>query len=61
MTKDELKDALKKMGWKQTHCAEKMKVSTTTINAWCTGKAPIPPWAEEFILLRMGINDLARR
>lgn len=61
MTGAELKQRLLALGWKQSHLAEKVKVSRTTVSAWCTGKTPIPSWLSSYLELREGINKLAEK
>jgi len=45
MTACEFRTALKTLKLRQSWLAERLGVSTTTVNRWCTGKAPVPGYA----------------
>lgn len=59
MTGTEFKQALKRLGWKQSYFSRKVKISTTSISLWSTDKVPIPDWVEEYLKIRQGIKDLS--
>ncbi len=60
MTGEELRDALKSVGWTQTMLAVKLGVGRDTVNTWATGKIKVPTYAIEYmrmVRLVMTIND----
>ncbi|MCM1128793.1 MAG: helix-turn-helix domain-containing protein [Alistipes senegalensis] len=56
MTGQELKEALKALGWKQTDMARKMGLHRQTVCGW-VADAP-PSWAAEYIQAMLAISRL---
>jgi len=42
MTKEQLTNNLRKLGWSQADFAKKTGVHRNAVNRWCTGKAKVP-------------------
>lgn len=59
MDKDEMKQALVSLGWKQSELARKLEVSDTTVSRWATGE-PIPRWLAEYLGVMQELDRLHR-
>ena len=59
MDKDELRQALDSLGWKQSELARKLEVSDTTVSRWATGE-PIPRWLAEYLGVMQELDRLHR-
>lgn len=56
MTADELRDALKAIGWKGVDLARKTGVGQSTVSRWQNGEA-IPLWVDSYLA---AMNEIAR-
>ena len=59
MDKDELRQALGSLGWKQSELARKLGVTTSTVSRWATGE-PIPIWLAEYLGVMQELDRLHR-
>lgn len=59
MDKDELRQALDALGWKQSDLARKLEVSDTTVSRWANGE-PIPRWLAEYLRVMQELDRLHR-
>lgn len=59
MDKDEMRQALDSLGWKQSELARKLDVSDTTVSRWATGE-PIPRWLAEYLGVMQELDRLHR-
>ena len=59
MDKDELRQALDSLGWKQSELARKLGVTTSTFSRWATGE-PIPVWLAEYLRVMQELDRLHR-
>lgn len=59
MNKDELRQALDALEWKQSELARKLGVTTSTVSRWATGE-PIPVWLAEYLRVMQEIDRLHR-
>lgn len=59
MDKDELRQALVDLGWKQSDLARKLGVTTSTVSRWANGE-PIPVWLAEYLRVMQEIDRLHR-
>jgi transcriptional regulator with XRE-family HTH domain len=59
MDKDELRQALDGLGWKQSELARKLGVTTSTVSRWATGE-PIPVWLAEYLRVMQELDRLHR-
>lgn len=59
MDKDELRQALDSLGWKQSELARKLGMTTSTVSRWATGE-PIPVWLAEYLRVMQEIDRLHR-
>jgi len=59
MDKDELRQALDSLGWKQSELARKLGVTTSTVSRWATGE-PIPVWLAEYLRVMQELDRLHR-
>ncbi len=59
MDKDELRQALDSLGWKQSELARKLGVTTSTVSRWATGE-PIPVWLSEYLRVMQELDRLHR-
>ena len=57
MNKEELRQALDTLGWKQSELARKLDVSNTTVSRWASGE-PIPRWLAEYLGVMQEIDRL---
>jgi len=57
MDKDELRQALDSLGWKQSELARKLGVTTSTVSRWATGE-PIPVWLAEYLGVMQDLDRL---
>lgn len=48
MTADELREALKAIGWKGSDLARKVGVGTSTVSRWLNGE-PVPLWVDSYL------------
>ena len=51
MTKSELRSTLTALGMPQRELARRLGVMVSTVNAWATGKAPVPQYATAYLVL----------
>ena len=58
MTPEEFKEALKRLGWKQTDFARKAGMGTSSITRWVSGDTPVPEWAARYLAAMQRIADL---
>jgi transcriptional regulator with XRE-family HTH domain len=56
MTADELRDALKAIGWKGSDLARKVGVGTSTVSRWLNGE-PVPLWVDSYLA---AMGEIAR-
>lgn len=49
MTGDELRDALKVLGWTQAEFGRRTGVSPDAVSRWATGNVAPPPWCAAFL------------
>lgn len=59
MNKDELRQALDALGWKQSELSRKLGVTTSTVSRWATGE-PIPVWLGEYLRVMQELDRLHR-
>lgn len=59
MNKEELKQALDALGWKQSELSRKLGVTTSTVSRWATGE-PIPVWLGEYLRVMQELDRLHR-
>ncbi|OGT00597.1 MAG: hypothetical protein A3H99_01810 [Gallionellales bacterium RIFCSPLOWO2_02_FULL_59_110] len=59
MDKDELRQALDSLGWKQSELARKLGMTTSTVSRWATGE-PIPVWLAEYLRVMQELDRLHR-
>lgn len=59
MDRDELRQALDSLGWKQSELARKLGVTTSTVSRWATGE-PIPVWLAEYLRVMQELDRLHR-
>lgn len=57
MNKDELRQALDTLGWKQSELSRKLGVTTSTVSRWATGE-PIPVWLGEYLRVMQELDRL---
>jgi transcriptional regulator with XRE-family HTH domain len=57
MNKDELKESLDALGWKQVDLARKLGMTAGAISRWATGE-PIPVWLAEYLRVMQEIDRL---
>lgn len=56
MTADELREALKAIGWKGADLARKVGVGTSTVSRWLNGE-PVPLWVDSYLA---AMGEIAR-
>lgn len=56
MTADELREALKAIGWKGSDLARKVGVGTSTVSRWLNGE-PVPLWVDSYLA---AMGEIAR-
>jgi len=56
MTADELREALKSIGWKGSDLARKVGVGTSTVSRWLNGE-PVPLWVDSYLA---AMGEIAR-
>jgi DNA-binding XRE family transcriptional regulator len=57
MNKEELRQALDALGWKQSELSRKLGVTTSTVSRWATGE-PIPVWLAEYMRVMLELDRL---
>lgn len=57
MNKDELRNALDGLGWKQSELARKLGVTAGAVSRWATGE-PIPVWLAEYLRVMQELDRL---
>ena len=60
MDKDELRQALDALGWKQSELARKLGITAGAVSRWATGE-PIPPWLAEYLRVMQELDRLHRQ
>ncbi len=61
MTADELKQALKALGWKQSDLARRVEVGDTTVSRWAAGDPPVPGPVAAYLGMALEIDRLHRQ
>lgn len=61
MTADELKQALKALGWKQSELARRVEVGDTTVSRWAAGDPPVPGPVAAYLGMALEIDRLYRQ
>lgn len=59
MDKDELRQALDSLGWKQSELARKLGMTAGAVSRWATGE-PIPRWLAEYLRVMQELDRLHR-
>lgn len=59
MDKDELRQALDNLGWKQSELARKLGMTAGAVSRWATGE-PIPVWLAEYLRVMQELDRLHR-
>lgn len=59
MDKDELRQALDTLGWKQSDLARKLGMTAGAVSRWATGE-PIPVWLAEYLRVMQELDRLHR-
>jgi len=59
MDKDELRQALDSLGWKQSELARKLGITAGAVSRWATGE-PIPIWLAEYLRVMQELDRLHR-
>lgn len=59
MNKDELRQALDALGWKQSELARKLGITPGAVSRWATGE-PIPVWLAEYLRVMQELDRLHR-
>lgn len=59
MDKDELRQALDSLGWKQSELARKLGITAGAVSRWATGE-PIPVWLAEYLRVMQELDRLHR-
>jgi transcriptional regulator with XRE-family HTH domain len=59
MDKDELRQALDALGWKQSELARKLGMTAGAVSRWATGE-PIPVWLAEYLRVMQELDRLHR-
>jgi transcriptional regulator with XRE-family HTH domain len=59
MNKEDLRQALDALGWKQSELSRKLGVTTSTVSRWATGE-PIPVWLAEYLRVMQELDRLHR-
>ena len=49
MTSDELRDALKALGWTQAEFGRRTGMSPDAVSRWATGNVMPPPWCAAYL------------
>lgn len=57
MNKDELRQALDSLGWKQSELARKLGMTAGAVSRWATGE-PIPVWLAEYLRVMQELDRL---
>ena len=57
MDKDELRQALDALGWKQSELARKLGMTAGAVSRWATGE-PIPVWLAEYLGVMQELDRL---
>ena len=57
MNKDELRQALDNLGWKQSELARKLGITAGAVSRWATGE-PIPVWLAEYLRVMQELDRL---
>ena len=60
MTAEELKQALKALGWKQSDLARRVDVGDSTASHWATGETPVPGPVAAYLGMAGEIDRLHR-
>lgn len=60
MDKDELRQALDSLGWKQSELARKLGITAGAVSRWATGE-PIPVWLAEYLRVMQELDRLHRQ
>lgn len=61
MTADELKQALKALGWKQSELARRVEVGDSTVSHWTTGETSVPGPVAAYLGMALEIDRLHRQ
>lgn len=61
MTADELKQALKALGWKQSELARRVEVGDSTVSHWTTGETSVPGPVAAYLGMALEIDRLYRQ
>jgi transcriptional regulator with XRE-family HTH domain len=61
MTAEELKQALKALGWKQSELARRVEVGDTTVSRWAAGDPPVPGPVAAYLGMALEIDRLHRQ
>lgn len=59
MTRDEFREGLAKLGWKQADFALWAGVTPVAVSNWLTGDSPLPLWAQRTLELLLKLHDLS--
>jgi hypothetical protein len=59
MTKEEFREGLARLEWKQADFALWAGVSKVSVSNWITGVAPLPLWAQRTLELLLKLHDLS--
>lgn len=58
MTKNEFKEGLELLGWKQTDFAMSIGLSKVAVTQWMSGKNPLPLWACNYLRMLLKLHEL---
>ena len=61
MTAEELRQALRSLGWKQSELARRVGVGDTTVSRWMAGDPPVPEPVAAYLGLALEIDRLHRQ
>jgi transcriptional regulator with XRE-family HTH domain len=61
MTADELRAALKKLGWTQAEFGRRTGMSPDAVSRWCMGDVKPPPWAAAYLEAMLALAALHER
>jgi DNA-binding transcriptional regulator YiaG len=61
MTPDELRAALRTLGWTQTELARRTGVSRDSVSRWTGGEVPPPPWCAAYLGAMLDLAALRDR
>jgi ribosome-binding protein aMBF1 (putative translation factor) len=60
MTPDQMRDALRYLGWSQAELARRVRVDPNTVSKWAQEKAPIPGTVAAYLDLAVKVKTLGK-